>query len=140
MDLKTITATLALLGGLSACGGEAKDAKKDAKEVTPAKTDAKPEAAKPADAKPADAKTDAKPADAKAGEMACGEGKCGAGSCGAKKPADAKAGEMACGEGKCGAGSCGAHKDKPADGKAIPVDAKPTDAKAAAKPEDGKKS
>ncbi|HEY8379720.1 MAG TPA: hypothetical protein VIK91_24685 [Nannocystis sp.] len=102
MDLKTITATLALLG-LGACGGEAK---KDAKPA-----DAKPADAKPADAKPADAKpVDTKPADDKAGEMACGEGKCGAGKCGATKPDD-KAVPV---DSAAGAGTAEA---KPEDGK-----------------------
>jgi hypothetical protein len=118
MDLKTITATLALLG-VAACGGETKDAKKDEKPATPAASDAKPTDAKPADAKPVDAKSaDAKPAGA--GEMKCGEGKCG--------------------EGKCGGDAHGGEKT---DGKTVPVDAKPADAKAAdaaPKPEDGKKT
>jgi hypothetical protein len=120
MDLKTITATLALLGlGAGACGGEAK---KDAKEAAPAKAaDPTPADAKPADAKPVDAKpVDAKPADAKPGEMKCGEGKCGEGSCGGAKHGDGKA----------------------ADGKAIPVDGAPAGgaAPADAKTDDGKKS
>lgn len=115
MDLKTITATLALLG-LSACGGEAK---KDAP-----KTD---------DAKPADVKADAKPADAKPVEPKKDAVEV--------KAEGGKTGEMACAPGKCGAGSCGGKKDAPADGKAIPVDsAKPADGAAAAKPEDGKKT
>jgi hypothetical protein len=90
MDLKTISATLALLGSglaLSACDSKNDKAKADpkadgapAKEVAPAKGEA-------------DAKTDAK-ADAKA-EMACAEGMCAPGACGGKKDdaAAAKAGE-----------------------------------------------
>ena len=123
MDLKTITATLALLGlGAGACGGEAK---KDAKEAAPA--DAKPADVKPADAKPVDAKpADAKPVDAKPVDA---------------KPADAKAGERKCGEGSCGGATHG--DGKAADGKAIPVDGAPAaggTAPADAKTDDGKKT
>jgi uncharacterized low-complexity protein len=112
MDIKTISATLALLGSsalLPAC-----DSKKDAAEV---KKDEKADAK--TDVKAADAKADgdAKAADAK-GEMACGEGKCGGDKAGDAKAADAK-GEMACGEGKCGGDKAAAAKagegDAPAD-------------------------
>lgn len=109
MDLKTITATLALLGSttMAGCGEakktvttetktevtvtkpEAKEVKAEVKEVTPAKTEAK-------------------------GEMKCGEGKCGEGACGGKK------------------------NDGEVDGKAIPVDAAKT-GDAAAKPADAVK-
>ena len=106
MDLKTITATLALLGSttMAGCGGETKkevvktetktEVKEvktaDAKEVTPAKTEVKTEVK---------------------GEMKCAEGKCG-------------------GEGACG----GKKTEEP--GAAIPVDAAKTGdaAKAAEKP------
>ncbi|MCR9164351.1 MAG: hypothetical protein ACE37F_22095 [Nannocystaceae bacterium] len=73
MDIKTITATLALLGTgmpLAACDSGEKPAKEADK------------AEKKADAKDED-KANAKAEDK--GEMACGEGKCGAGGCGAKK-------------------------------------------------------
>ncbi len=127
MDIKTISATLALLGSsilLPACD----DAKKDAAEV---KKDEKKADVK---APEADAKTPAAPTDAKApaaadakGEMSCGEGKCGAD----KKAADAK-GEMACGEGKCGGA--------PDEGKSAAAKAGEGDVKAdAPKPEEAKK-
>ena len=79
MDIKTITATLALLGSgipLTACDSGDKPAKEADKAEK--KDDAKKDGAK-ADAKKDDAKAEAK------GEMACGEGKCGAGGCGGKK-------------------------------------------------------
>ncbi len=82
MDLKTITATLALLGSTTTagCGGEKTitttktevktETKVEAKEVTPAKVEVK---------EVTPAKTEAK------GEMKCAEGKCGEGACGGKK-------------------------------------------------------
>ncbi|MBA3546535.1 MAG: hypothetical protein H0T76_08640 [Nannocystis sp.] len=86
MDLKTITATLALLGGTTTagCGGETKtttttktevktETKVEAKEVKP---EVKPEVK---EVTPATTETPAK------GEMKCGEGKCGEGACGGKK-------------------------------------------------------
>ncbi len=90
MDIKTITATLALLGSgipLAACDS----AEKPATEVD-AKSE-KSEKSEKSDEK-ADEKADVK-ADAESkGEMACGEGKCGAGGCGAKK---GDKGEASCG-------------------------------------------
>ena len=81
MDIKTITATLALLGSgvpLTACDSAEKPATetKDAKDAD--KKDAK------GDKGDVKANADEKAEDK--GEMACGEGKCGgAGGCGAKK-------------------------------------------------------
>jgi len=105
MDIKTITATLALLGSgvpLTACDSAEKPAKetKDAKE-------------KGADDKGKDdVKANADKADDKA-EMACGEGKCGgAGGCGAKKDDD-KA--LADGEKKDEAAGEAAKADEDAD-------------------------
>jgi len=99
MDLKTITATLALLGGASlGCGGDAAkktETKTETKTVTETKTDA--------------AKTTATAPTPDAKEVVPAAG-------------DAKAGEKSCGEGKCGEGSCGAAK-KAGDGKEVPVDA-----------------
>jgi len=82
MDLKTITATLALLGSttMTGCGGGGETKKEVVKTET--KTEVKPEVkeVKAADAKEVTpAKTEAK------GEMKCGEGKCGEGACGGKK-------------------------------------------------------
>jgi hypothetical protein len=86
MDIKTISATLALLGSgltLPACD----DAKKDATEVDK-KADAK-DGDKAKDGEAVKADGNAKAADkSKAGEMACGEGGCGEGNCGGKKAAD----------------------------------------------------
>ncbi len=102
MDIKTITATLALLGSgipLTACDSAEKPAKEADK-------------AEKGDAKKEDAKDDVKAktgdkAEAK-GEMACGEGKCG------------------------GAGGCGAHKDDKKDDKAFADGEKKADAPAEA--------
>ena len=119
MDLKTITATLALLGGASAgCGGDTKK--------TETKTEVKTETKTTVETKGDAAKTTAevKAPDAKEVVPAAG---------------DAKAGEKSCGEGKCGEGSCGGKKAD--DGKAVPVDAAKTGdaAKVEAKP-DAKKT
>lgn len=77
MDIKTITATLALLGTgipLTACDSGEKPAKEADKAETKDGDKAKDDKA--------NAKAEAK------GEMSCGEGKCGAGGCGAKKGDD----------------------------------------------------
>lgn len=99
MDLKTITATLTLLGSttMSGCGEAKKDAKSEAKtEVKEVKTEVKEVKTEAKEVTPA--KTEAK------GEMKCAEGKCGEGACGGKKtdgdgkaiPVDAaKAGDAA---------------------------------------------
>lgn len=128
MDIKTITATIALLGSGTLVAAGCDDAKKPAAEVDGAKKSkdgAKKDAAKAKDAKKTNAdvaKKDAKK-DAK-GEMACGEGKCGAGgSCGAKMKGGDK-GKAVAADGKAPAG----------DAKAAPAG----DAKAAAKPESDK--
>jgi hypothetical protein len=83
MDIKTISATLALLAGgvtLGACD----DDKKPATEVDAAKKgEAKPAADKE---KGEDDKANAKADKEDKGEMACGEGACGGeGGCGGKK-------------------------------------------------------
>lgn len=76
MDLKTISATLALLGSgalLSACDSKDAGAQK-AKKAEPAKeVGATPSGNASKDGAEAE------------GEMACAPGKCGAGACGAKK-------------------------------------------------------
>jgi hypothetical protein len=112
MDLKTITATLALLGSttMAGCGGETKKEVVKTETKTEVKTEVKE--VKTADAKEvAPAKTEVK-TEVK-GEMKCAEGKCG-------------------GEGACG----GKKTEEP--GAAIPVDAAKTGdaAKAAEKPAD----
>ena len=108
MDLKTITATLALLGGASlGCGGDAAK-KTETKTVTETKTDA------------AKTTATAPTPDAKEVVPAAGDAK-------------AAAGEMKCGEGKCGEGKCGG--DAKGDGKAIPVDATKTETKTETKVE-----
>lgn len=105
MDLKTITATLALLGGTSlGCGGDA--AKKT--EVKTEKVETKTTVETKGDATKTTAEV--KTPDAKEVVPAAG---------------DAKAGEKSCGEGKCGEGSCGGAK-KTGDGKEVPVDAAKT--------------
>ncbi|MBL9101778.1 MAG: hypothetical protein JNL82_12520 [Myxococcales bacterium] len=122
MDLKTITATLALLGGTTvACGGDtAKKTETKTETKVETKTEVKTDAAKTT----ADAKTPATP-DAKEVVPAAGDAK-------------AAAGEHKCGEGKCGEGKCGADKK---DGAAVPVDAAKTgDAPADAKAADPKKT
>ena len=89
MDIKTITATLALLGTgipLTACDSGEKPAKE----------------AEKADKKDGDKADKKDEANAKAedkGEMSCGEGKCGAGGCGAKKGGD-KEGDKALADGE----------------------------------------
>jgi hypothetical protein len=96
MDLKTITATLTLLGSttMSGCGEAKKDAKTEAK--TEVKTEVK------------EVKTEVKEVKTEAKEVT---------------PAKTEAkGEMKCAEGKCGEGACGGKKTD-GDGKAIPVDA-----------------
>jgi hypothetical protein len=110
MDIKTISATLALLGSglvLEACD----DGKKPATEVDAAKDKSK------------DGKDGAK--DKPATDAAAAKGD-------SAKDASAK-GEMACGEGKCAPGACGAHKD--ADEGA--VHAKSEDSKEEAPADDG---
>jgi outer membrane murein-binding lipoprotein Lpp len=107
MDLKTITATLALLGSTTMAGCDG-DAKKEAVK-TETKTEVKEVKTEVKEVKAPDAK-EVSPAKTEAkGEMKCGEGKCGEGACGGKKT-----------EG---------------DGKAVPVDAAKT-GDAAAKPGD----
>jgi hypothetical protein len=113
MDLKTITATLALLSGTTlACGG-------DAAKKTETKTETKVETKTTVEAKtPATPATPTANPDAKEVVPAAGDAK-------------AAGGEMKCGEGKCGEGKCGGDKK---DGAAVPVDAAKTgDAPADAK-------
>lgn len=90
MDLKTIMATLAVLGAgtsLGGCGGDAK--KSDAADTkTDAKTDAK-EVPHAKGGEGEDAKANAE------GEMSCAPGQCGEGMCGAEKKTGDKPDEKA---------------------------------------------
>ncbi len=84
MDIRTITASFALLGtslGAGACDKKAEPKPAEAaKPATPAAGEAK---AGGAEAKKVQVTKDLAPAGAK-GEMKCGEGKCGEGKCGGK--------------------------------------------------------
>ena len=107
MDLKSITAALALLGGgtsLAAC-----NAKPDVTEVQGADRSNDGEKGATKDAAP-DAAVKAKKSEMKCAEGACAEGACGGKGSGGE--AKAKKGEMACGEGACGKGSGGEAKAK----------------------------
>ncbi len=104
MDIKTITATLALLGSgtiLGACDS----AEKPATEVGAEKAKAGDAAAKDK----VEAKTDEA---ANKAEMSCAEGKCAAGGCGGKKHDEKDEGKKAFADGE--------KKDAPAEPPADP--------------------